>query len=155
VIVSVSHIEWQVLRCVLRAELAGSGFPLGRELRVVPTRKTKDGTFLDDLVERGLIEVAAKASALPTSTYHGERVEPPQFRTRYRLTDLGRHAAEYGEYDRTYTPTPQPVTGVAAELFESLAALERNWEAAETPTKRKGGGGAAGAIRRRRRGTIR
>jgi hypothetical protein len=136
VIVSISHIEWQILRCLLRAQSANGAIPLGRELRVSPTRKTKDGTFLDSLVERGLIEVAAKAPPPPTARHHGERPEPAQFRTRYRLTDLGRHAAEYGEYDRSYTPTPQPVAGVAAELFESLAVP--NWKAAARPRTRKG-----------------
>jgi len=84
----------------------------GRELRIAPTRATKDGTFLDELVERGLIEVAAgKVPAAEESS----RV-PPQFLRLYRLTKLGEHAAEYGECEvevksRLATEVARPAGG--------------------------------------------
>src|SRR3954470_4367667 len=87
----VSHFTWQVLRAVKR----GKHPPTGKQLRLSPTRKTKDGTFLDALVAAGLLEVAGVDE--PTETTGRW---PPQFRTRYKLTPRGEHAAEYGEYER-------------------------------------------------------
>ena len=139
-IVPISHAMWQQLRFALRAELSSEPFPLGRELRLVPSRNTKDGTFLDDLVEMGLLEVAAKPAPLSASATSAERRAPVQFRTRYRLTDLGRHAAEYGEYDQRYEPTPQPVTGTAAEILASLPSPHRKGKPGGT-TKRTPRGG--------------
>lgn len=110
-LVQLSHHEWQLLRAAVRAELAGQPSLAGRELRMAPTRMTKDGTFLDRLVAEGLLAVAAKPPAGPEG-------EPAQFRTRYKLTAKGREAAEYGEFDRAYTPTEQPLVGAAAALFE-------------------------------------
>src|SRR5436305_1362667 len=112
------HFQWQVLRAVLRAEAAGGPPPLGRELRLTPTRKTKDGTFLDEMIEEGLLAPAGK----PATPADGMADDPSQFRTRYKLTELGRHAAEYGEYDRPYTPAESPLVGKAAEIQETLAA---------------------------------
>ena len=120
-IIPLSHSDWQVLRAVLRAEAVGGPPPLGRELRLTPSRKTKDGTFLDALVEEGLLAVAEKAGPPRAERPRGESPEPAQFRTRYRLTEMGRHAAEYGEYDRPHTPKPAPLSGVAAELASILA----------------------------------
>ena len=57
----------------------------GRELRHVPNRKTKDGSFLGGLAERGLIEVAS--------------ADPDPFAATYALTPIGERAAEYGEYE--------------------------------------------------------
>ena len=41
-VLPISHFTWQVLRTVKRNKKA----PSGRALRVVPSRRTKDGTFL-------------------------------------------------------------------------------------------------------------
>jgi hypothetical protein len=132
VLFPITHFEWQLLRHLVRAEATGV-HPLGRELRVCPTRRTKDGTFLDDLVERGLIAVAAKAPALPPRATPAEQAEPAQFRTRYRLTDRGRHAAEYGEYERPYAPAgPAPLVGLAAEMFGQLDKPDRSVGAPES-----------------------
>jgi hypothetical protein len=114
------HFQWQVLRAVLRAEADGQ-HALGRELRVTPTRKTKDGTFLTDLVREGLLVTVGKP-APPDG-----RDEPEPFRTRYKLTVLGQHAAEYGEYDRPYTPAEAPLTGTAAEIREAMDA-RKPWD---------------------------
>jgi hypothetical protein len=74
--------EWQVLRAILRA---APDHPTGRQLRLVPSRRTKDGTFLNEIVQRGLIRVVS----------HNK--DP--FEATYALTPLGEHAAEYGEYE--------------------------------------------------------
>lgn len=124
-IVSIDLFEWQLLRVIVRGEAKGE-LPTGRELRVNPTSWSKDGTFLDDLVKLGLIAVAAK----PTPPLPGRRDEPAQFRTRYELTDLGRHAAEYGEYEKQFVPTATELTGTAAELAELNGAEKK-------PMKRK------------------
>jgi hypothetical protein len=132
-ILPITHSVWQTLRYLVRAQAAGQD-PLGRELRVTPSRNTKDGTFLDDLVEEGLIEVTADPTPFPFQQGAGERAEPPQFRTRYRLTALGRHAAEYGEYDRPYTPRAHPLTGAAALLAAPKAGQDTH---GPTSAKRK------------------
>ena len=88
----VSHFTWQVLRAVKRAK---KKYPTGRELRLAPTRRTKDGTFLDELVKEGLLEVAGVDELT-----EGTRKWPAQFRTRYCLTEKGEYAAEYGDYER-------------------------------------------------------
>src|SRR5690348_15364341 len=98
-IVPISHCVWQILRTVVRAESAGGLLPTGKDLRVTPSRKTKDGTFLDELVECGLLAVAEKPGRVPATASLAEKAEPEQFRARYRLTEKGRYAAEYGEYD--------------------------------------------------------
>ena len=79
---SVPHFEWQVLRAVKRSPQP----PTGRELRLVMSRRTKDGTFLTTLVWRGLLAYAAGGAADP-------------FAATYTLTPLGERAAEYGECD--------------------------------------------------------
>ncbi|MDY3551674.1 hypothetical protein R5W24_000753 [Gemmata sp. JC717] len=77
-----SHFTWQVLRTAKRSKK-----PLtGRALRLAPTRNTKDGTFLTALVNEGLLERMA-----------GSEDEP--FDATYALTEKGKHAAEYGEYE--------------------------------------------------------
>ncbi len=90
-IYSISHATWQQLRVLARAK--GKAV-LGREIRIVPTRLTKTGEFLDVLVEDGLI---ARAEGKPVAGR-----EPEQFRIAYTLTEKGQHAAEYGEYEREY-----------------------------------------------------
>lgn len=77
-----SHFTWQVLRTVKRSKKA----PTGRALRLVPSRKTKDGSFLTTLVEEGLLERITGGADAP-------------FEATYALTDKGQHAAEYGEYE--------------------------------------------------------
>jgi hypothetical protein len=116
-----------MLRYLVRAEAAGQT-PTGRELRLVPTRATKDGTFLDRLVARGLLAVTAK----PTPPARGREHEPAQFRTRYKLTELGRSAAEYGEYEQAHTPADRPLTGLAADVIGPLI------EKAARPAGKKG-----------------
>src|SRR5262245_36628712 len=114
-IVPLKHFDWQLLRLLVRAEEAGEDHPTGRELRLSPTRVTKDGTFLDELVELGLIAAVGK----PATPERGSQSEPPQFRTRYRLTDKGRQAAEYGEYDQPHIPADAPLSGLAAAVLGS------------------------------------
>ena len=133
-IVAVKHSEWQTLRYLVRAESVGE-HPTGRELRLNPTRFTKDGAFLDHLVARGLIAVASK----PTPPERGREGEPAQFRTRYKLTKTGRHAAEYGEYDQDFTPTAQPLTGLAAELMGPLIEKAARWKDLAEPVKKRRG----------------
>lgn len=85
-VLPVPHFTWQVLRTALRSER-----PLtGRALRIVPTRQTRDGTFLNALVEQGLLARLTGTADAP-------------FEATYALTANGKHAAEYGECD---TPAP-------------------------------------------------
>jgi hypothetical protein len=116
VLYSLKHFDWQLLRYMVRAEAARKQ-PFGRELRIYPTRLTKDGTFLDDLVKLGLIAVAGKPAPVSSTATAAERNEPVQFRTRYTLTEKGRKAAEYGEYEVTHTPAASPLSGLAAEFY--------------------------------------
>lgn len=74
---------WQTLRILTRTTAPARG----RELRVAPTRATKDGTFLDNL--------AAAAGLL---VRHG-KAAPSPFDSSYKLTKLGEHAAEYGTFE--------------------------------------------------------
>ena len=137
-IIPIAHHEWQMLRYILRTEAAGQK-PLGREIRINPTRRTKDGTFLDELIERGLIALAAKPTSPSSDSSAFMNDEPMQFRARYRLTELGRYAAEYGEYDKPFTPTIRPITGTAAELLATLAGRSAtNHEGTKAPAKKKG-----------------
>jgi hypothetical protein len=95
----VSHFTWQVLRAVLRSKKP----PTGRELRLVPNRATRDGTFLDKLVKDGLLQVVS-VDPLPKGSTRQKGQKPIQFRTRYKLTEKGKYAAEYGEYEREVQP---------------------------------------------------
>jgi hypothetical protein len=130
------HFVWQTLRYMARAEATGKD-AYGRELRMTPTRRTKDGTFLDELVDQGLIEAVSEPVPFPPGASRSEKKESPQFRTRYRLTELGRHAAEYGEYDMPFTPANLPLIGTFAELVDALAAKNSNWSHSTKPRKRK------------------
>lgn len=77
-----SHFTWQVLRTVKRSKK-----PIdGRALRLVPSRKTKDGSFLTALIDEGLLEFVTGSASDP-------------FTATYALTEKGKHAAEYGEYE--------------------------------------------------------
>lgn len=76
----ITHFQWQVLRAVKRNRKP----ILGRDLRLSPTRGTKDGAFLNVLVFLGLLDRV-------------EGVEDKPFEAIYTLSELGKHAAEYGE----------------------------------------------------------
>jgi hypothetical protein len=76
-----AHLTWQVLRTVKRSKKA----PTGRALRLVPSRKTKDGSFLNAIVDEGLLVRVTGTAAAP-------------FEATYALTERGKYAAEYGEY---------------------------------------------------------
>ena len=88
-VLPVAHFEWQVLRAVRRSRKPAAG----RALRLAPTRRTRDGSFLTHLVQSGLL---ARVTGTP---------EAP-FDATYALTALGEHAAEYGECDRPIAPKP-------------------------------------------------
>ncbi|HEY1191012.1 MAG TPA: hypothetical protein VGE74_25490 [Gemmata sp.] len=91
-----SHFTWQVLRTVKRSKK-----PIdGRSLRLVPNRKTKDGSFLLGLVDTGLIRIVSGAASDP-------------FTATYSLTEKGQHAAEYGEYEYELKPRPAPAASAA------------------------------------------
>lgn len=79
-VLPVTHNQWQVLRAVKRSRKP----PTGRDLRLSPTRGTKDGTFLTVMVRLGLLDRLT-----------GTEKEP--FEATYALTESGKHAAEYGE----------------------------------------------------------
>ena len=79
--VAVPHLEWRVLRQVARTRKPSDG----QSLRLEMTRRTKDGTFLTDLVRQGLLEINAKGKT--------------PFEARYQLTERGKHAAEYGVFE--------------------------------------------------------
>jgi len=132
VLVPLSHFHWQTLRAALRAEAAGRPPLLGRDLRLSLVRRTRYGTFLDELVADGLLVTVGEPEPATEET-----AGPVQFRTRYALTDKGRHAAEYGEYDRPYVPREAPLSGAAAEL-EAIRAARRNAFLAGKPPKEKG-----------------
>lgn len=82
-----SHFTWQVLRTVRRSKKA----PTGRALRLVPSRKTKDGSFLTTLVEEGLL---TRVTGTPDAPFDAT----------YALTEKGQYAAEYGEYEYQLDP---------------------------------------------------
>jgi hypothetical protein len=98
---STSHFTWQVIRAVKRSKKP----PTGRTLRLVPSRNTKDGSFLTALVDAGLLARVTGSANAP-------------FEATYALTEKGKHAAEYGEYEYelkratalppTVAPTPTP-----------------------------------------------
>jgi len=86
-VLPILHHQWQVLRAVKRSRKP----PTGRELRLAPTRQTKDGSFLTDMVTTGLL-----------TRVTGTENEP--FVATYSLTELGIHAAEYGECESPARP---------------------------------------------------
>ena len=103
----VRHSDWQVLRAVKRNKKA----PVGRELRLWPTPRTKDGSFLTELVEAGLlIHISGSAEA--------------PFEATYALTEKGQHAAEYGEYEYELT-RPAPVEANPAAVATKKAAPKK------------------------------
>lgn len=76
----ITHFQWQVLRAVKRSRKTLAG----RDLRLAPTRGTKDGQFLTTLVELGLLIRRGGTEKTP-------------FDATYSLSELGQYAAEYGE----------------------------------------------------------
>jgi hypothetical protein len=78
----VSCMQWKVLRAVNR----GDRPVLGLNLRLAHTGLAANVALLNGLVKLGLL--------VRTS---GTDCEP--FEASYQLTELGEHAAEYGEYD--------------------------------------------------------
>ena len=78
---NVPHFEWRVLRQVSRSKKPS----LGSSLRLEMSRRTKDGSFLTDLVKQGLLKIETKAK------------DP--FEAYYSLTERGKHAAEYGVFE--------------------------------------------------------
>ncbi|MDY3559742.1 hypothetical protein R5W23_000900 [Gemmata sp. JC673] len=92
----VTHFTWQVLRTVKRSKK-----PLtGRDLRLAPTRNTKDGSFLTALVDQGLLVAVTGSSDIP-------------FEATFSLTEKGQHAAEYGEYEYDLKSKSAPVPAPA------------------------------------------
>ena len=93
-VLPVSHFTWQILRTAERSKK-----PLtGRSLRLVPNRITKDGTFLTQLVDLGLMTRASGTADAP-------------FEATYSLTERGKHAAEFGECEvpaRARSAEPEP-----------------------------------------------
>lgn len=90
--------DWTILRILARNRESGV---VGRVLRCRPTRKNKDGDFLSDLVNRGLISLVAGI--------------PGEWRTSvYKPTPVGLYAAEYGSYLATRA-------GVALDIQNQLA----------------------------------
>jgi hypothetical protein len=89
----VSHFTWQCLRVAKRCKAP----PTGRLLRFAPSRKTKDGTFLNNLVDQGLLRRITGTADQP-------------FEATYALTERGEYAAEYGECEfpaKAAIPTAQ------------------------------------------------
>ncbi|OWK46424.1 hypothetical protein [Fimbriiglobus ruber] len=104
----IAATEWQQLRFALRA-----GRPVyGSELRLVPTRKTKDGMFLTNLVVRGLLETVDQVTGDPWATT-------------YRLTAVGRYVADYGECDfDTGTNVCRLPVGISADKVGPTGRLD-------------------------------
>lgn len=84
--VQVRHRYWQVLRTILRK----GGPILGSELRISMSRQLRGGTFLLDLVEAKLVAPELGKPWPPSGS--------PFDRT-YTLTELGKQAAEFGEFE--------------------------------------------------------
>jgi hypothetical protein len=88
-VLPVNHFEWQVLRTVKRSKKPTTG----RVLRLIPSRRTKDGTFLTDLVELDLLTRVTGTAAAP-------------FEATYVLTERGEFAAEFGECEMLVRSKP-------------------------------------------------
>ena len=78
----IKHATWQALRAVARSRKPVPG----SDLRIAWTRQTRDGSFLTELVRVELLEVV-------------DLVEGKPFDSRYKLTEAGKYAAEFGEYE--------------------------------------------------------
>lgn len=87
----ISHAIWQTLRVLTRSKHP----VIGRDLRISWTRYTKDGTFLTELIRIGLLNRVSGTDEKP-------------FEATYVLTEAGKYAADYGEYecDRDHIAIP-------------------------------------------------
>ena len=98
---TVTHFTWQVLRTVKRSKKP----PTGRALRLVPSRRIKDGTSLTELVDLGLLARVTGAADAP-------------FEATYSPTGRGESAAEFGACEM---PTKaRPTEPVAAERPQAV-----------------------------------
>lgn len=92
--------EWKGLRFILRDENIALGYDI-RWKGMGPNRKNKDGKFLEEWIRRGWIEEWNKApftcARLPFGT-------PEPFKKFYRLTEVGKKVAEFGEYEMEFNP---------------------------------------------------
>lgn len=77
-----AHHNWHALRRVVRAKGRSVA---GHHLRMELSQRTKDGSFLAKLVEDGLLVVA--------------HPDPNPLVATYKLTELGKEAAEFGVYE--------------------------------------------------------
>jgi len=98
--------NWRILRGLLRAKNKGL---TGAELRKLWwSRRSKSGRFLDELVKLNLIQAVKVCDC--TSTLPSEVRKPVQMRTVYTITDAGKVAAEYGEFEKPFpVPALSPV----------------------------------------------
>lgn len=95
--------DWKLLRFILRASRGGN--VKGWLCRTDPSRRTKDGTFLTDLVEDGLLKDDGPCDPPGKDEPVTQAVrDHAPFHRYYQITALGREAAEYGEY----TPPEKP-----------------------------------------------
>lgn len=83
----ITHLHWQVLRAAKRNRKP----ILGKDLRLSPTRGTKSGEFLNTLVSLGLLSRVSGTERAPFDSF-------------YSLSELGEHAAEYGECELPNPP---------------------------------------------------
>lgn len=104
-VLPIAHFSWQVLRTVKRSKKP----PTGRALRLVPSRRTKDGTFLTELVDSGLLSRASGTASAP-------------FDATYALTERGECAAEYGECEMP--ARAKPVTPVPTERPKTVKKIK-------------------------------
>lgn len=100
--------DWQVLRRVLREP--GRKAVVGRALRLIPSRRTKDGSFLNWFVSAGLLRVVKDAA------------DP--FERTFAITETGMKAADFGEFELTpgAVPNSSATPVPAAEKAKTRAA---------------------------------
>ena len=124
--------DWKTLRVLVRAEREAErpadARVAGWRLRVSPNRRNRDGTFLERLVAAGLLTDAGPCDPPGKDEPVTDAVRVPgPFHRYYRLTPLGHHAAEYGEYEAA-APNEKPLPIVDDARSARLAA----WVAAAT-----------------------
>ena len=100
-LIPLGHHDWQVLRAVARSRKPVPGKALWLNM----ARNTRDGAFLDELVRVGLLAAEPLKGADPKL--------PAPFQKAYSLTPLGKHAAEYGEYEADLAAIRKPHTALA------------------------------------------
>ena len=105
----IAHFTWQVLRTVKRSRTP----PTSRALRLAPSRRSKDGTFLTEMVELGLLNRVTGTADSP-------------FEATYELTERGEHAAEFGECERPVRERPaEPVPTKPSKTLKKRRARMR------------------------------